>query len=143
MLEPDHMTPIPVPTLLTKPFWEACRQHRLIIQRCDLCKRLRFYPSSCCVYCSSADYSWKQVSGRGKVYTWIVTWRTVDSRWKKKTPFVTAVVEIDEQDGVLIPGLLTEISPDDVKAGMAVEVWFEDANPDISLPRWRPVEAST
>ena len=34
------------------------------------------------------------------------------------------------------------IDPEHIRVGMAVEVVFEDISPEISLPRFRPTEAS-
>jgi hypothetical protein len=34
---------------------------------------------------------------------------------------------------------VVECAPDDVKVGMAVEVVFEDATPEITLAKFRPV----
>lgn len=139
----DHPDlPLPRPTLLTAPFWQAAREHRLRIQRCDQCGKLRFYPSAGCNHCASPQFTWVDLSGRGRVYSWIVVRRTVDQAWKTRVPFVTAVIELAEQSGVLIPGLLTGVAPEQVAAGLEVEVWFEDMNADISMPRWRPARPS-
>lgn len=138
MNTPTTDLPLPRPTLLTAPFWKAAHEHRLIIQRCDECGKLRFYPSEGCNYCSSTAYQWVEVSGRGTIYSWIVVRRTVDVPWQKRLPFVSAIINLVEQPGLLIPGLLTNIAPEAVRADLPVEVWFEDLTPEISLPRWKP-----
>jgi uncharacterized OB-fold protein len=102
---------------------------------------LRFYPSEGCNYCSSNAYQWVEVSGRGRVYSWIVVRRTVDAVWQKRLPFVSAIINLDEQPGVLVPGLLTGIAPDAVQADLPVAVWFEDLTPEIAIPRWKPAVA--
>jgi len=130
--------PLPRPTLMTQPFWKAAHEHRLIVQRCDQCGKFRFYPSAGCDRCASAAYTWVDMSGRGKVYSWIVVRRSVDAAWQKRLPFVSAIIELAEQPGVLIPGLLTGIEPERVQADLPVEVWFEEVSPEISMPRWRP-----
>ncbi len=131
--------PLPKPNLTTQPFWSAAHAHRLIIQRCDQCASLRFYPSAGCHHCASPNFTWVDVSGRGRVYSWIVVRRTVDIAWQKRVPFVSAIIELEEQSGVLMPGLLTDIAPEKVLADLEVEVWFELVSQEISIPRWRPV----
>lgn len=130
--------PLPRPTSMTMPFWQAARQHRLIIQRCGECGKLRFYPSAGCDNCASLAYEWCEMSGRGRVYSWIVVRRTVDAAWQRRVPFVTGIIELVEQLGLLIPGLLTDIAPEDVRADLEVEAWFEDLTEEISMSRWRP-----
>jgi uncharacterized protein len=136
----DHALPLPQPTHMTQPFWDAAREGRLIVQRCDDCGRLRFYPSAGCNHCGSSRFRWDRMSGEGRVYSWIVVRTSVDAAWRCRTPFVTAIVELAEQPGLLMPGLLIGIRPGAVRADLPVEVWFEPMNDRISLPRWRPRE---
>lgn len=129
--------PLPLPDVLTRHFWDECRQHRLSLQRCDECTRFRFYPTAACPHCASPTYQWEQVSGQGAIYSWIVVRRTHDPYWRHRVPYVCAIVELREQAGLLMPGLLTGVEPSDVCGGMPVDVVFEDASPAIALPRWR------
>lgn len=128
--------PLPLPDILTRHFWNQCRQHRLSLQRCDGCARFRFYPTAACPHCALPEHHWEQVSGRGTIYSWIIVRRTHDPYWRHAVPYVCAVVELVEQPGLLMPGLLSGIAPSDVEGGMPVEVVFEEASPSISLPRW-------
>ena len=130
---------MPVPTVLSQRFWDGCRNHQLLIQRCTSCNNLFFYPSAACPKCASTSFDWTPVSGRGTIYSWIVVHKAFDAALKKLCPYVTAIVELDEQPQLLMPGLMTDVNPTEVTPEMAVEVWFQDATPDISLPRWRPV----
>lgn len=134
---PPPELPLPAPTVLTRQFWDECRRHRLSLQRCDVCSKFRFYPTAACPGCASPEHHWEQVSGRGSIYSWTVVRRTHDPFWRQAVPYVVAIVELEEQSGLLMPGLLTGIEPSDVFGAMPVEVAFEDAAPSISLPRWR------
>lgn len=133
--------PLPVPTLLTAPFWQAAHEHRLIVQRCSHCGKFRFYPSAGCNHCASLEFTWQPVSGHGHVYSWIVVRRIVDAAWQRRTPYVSAIVELAEQPGLLMPGLLTDCAPERVQPDLPVQVWFEDMTPEISIPRWRPASS--
>src|SRR6266581_3137272 len=46
--------PIPVPDEVSKPFWDACNERRLIVQNCAACS-------------SAAHLEWRAVSGRGRI----------------------------------------------------------------------------
>jgi uncharacterized OB-fold protein len=48
-----------------------------------------------------------------------------------------AYVELDE--GVRMLTNIVECKPEEVKVGMPVEVTFEDATPEISIPVFKPV----
>lgn len=134
----DYLKPLPEPSALTQPFWDAAKSGGLSIQKCDGCGRYRFYPTPICASCGSHDYTWTAVSGRGTVYSWIVIRRAIDPVWQADVPFVVAIVELDEQKGLLMPGTLTDVDVKAVDAGMPVEVWFDPVSDRISLPRWRP-----
>jgi uncharacterized OB-fold protein len=138
----DAALPLPAPTAITLPFWRAAREHRLVIQRCESCGKLRFYPSAGCDACGSGEAVWVDVSGSGRVYSWIVVHRSAHPAWRRRVPFVSAIVELAEQPGLLVPGLLTDIDPAAVRADLDVTVWFDDMTADISVPRWRPTVPS-
>jgi uncharacterized OB-fold protein len=131
--------PHPVPTPLTQAFWEGCRKHKLMMQQCTNCKRMRFYPCEGCPHCRSTEYQWTEVSGRGSVYSWIVVHRSVDPVWQARAPFVTGIVELEEGEGVLVPGIILGVAPEAVREGMKVKVEFEQTDADTTVPRWRVV----
>ncbi len=131
--------PIPRPTRLTEPFWAGCKRHKLLVQRCVACSAFRFYPTAACPFCADERSEWILMSGRGRVYSWIVMNRAIDPIWANQVPFVSAVVELEEQAGLLVPGILRDIDPHAVQPGARVEVIFEDVTDEISLPRWRPL----
>jgi uncharacterized OB-fold protein len=137
-LAPELALPLPKPTLMTQPFWDATREGRLIIQRCTHCGRLRFYPSAGCNHCASSEFRWDRMSGFGKIYSWIVVHRSVDPAWQRRAPFVSAIIELDEQAGLLVPGLLTDVDPAAVHADQPVQVWFDTLPGGATLARWRP-----
>ena len=42
---PGLERPAPVPNELTKPFWDACNERRLVLQICTSCERLQYPPT--------------------------------------------------------------------------------------------------
>jgi len=133
-----YKKPLPKPNVDTKGYWDGCRQHELVIQRCTDCGVYRFYPCVMCHKCGSMNTEWVKVSGKGTVYTWSVIWQAVDPAWEDDLPYVVVVVELDEQPGLLVPGNLLGCDPKDIEAGMPVEVTFVDVTDEVTLPQWRP-----
>ena len=134
-MENQTLLPEPVPSLLTRPFWDACSQHKLVVQRCCDCGRLRFYPTASCPFCACEVSTWDEMSGRGGIYSWTRVERSPDPAWAKLAPYVSVVVELKEQKHLLIPGLLVQ-SPDFDGSQSEVEVCFEEVGASV-LPRWR------
>jgi hypothetical protein len=138
----DYRKPLPRPTVDTKEYWEGCKRHELLVQRCRDCGAYRFYPAGMCHRCQSVNSEWANVSGKGTIYSWIVVNRPVSPAWADEVPYIAVIVELDEDAGVRIPGNLVDCAPNDVKAGMPVEVVFEDVTSEVTLPKWRPVSCS-
>lgn len=130
-----YSKPVPVPSEESRPFWEAARQGQLQLQRCRDCGAYRFPPGVLCPECSSTATEWSTVSGRGKVYSFVVFHRAYHPGFEGELPYAVACIELDEG-----PRLLSNIvgmPAGDVRCDMPVEVVFEEITADISLPKFR------
>ena len=69
----DHaQRPLPQPTRITQPYWDAARQSRLVIQQCGCCKTRQFYPREFCTACLSDSIEWIDCGGGETVYGHII-----------------------------------------------------------------------
>jgi uncharacterized OB-fold protein len=134
----EYTKPLPTIREHTRAFWEGTKRGELLIQKCNGCGELIFYPEPRCPRCDAADFSWVKSSGRGKVVTFTVVEKGAPPEFWIDQPFVLAIVELDEgvNIGTNVVGL---DNPYDVKIGMEVEVEFKDITEEISLPLFRPV----
>src|SRR5438034_1376617 len=69
--------PLPLANEDSQEYWEACKRGELRLQKCAGCAHVRFPPAALCPRCLSESFAWEPMSGRGKVYTWIVVHRTL------------------------------------------------------------------
>ncbi|MHB1420296.1 MAG: Zn-ribbon domain-containing OB-fold protein [Bacillota bacterium] len=129
--------PLPEPDSDSRYFWDQAREHRLVAQYCSSCQSFFFYPRSFCPECLSPETEWKEVSGRGAVYTYTVVRRSPSPAFQQDVPYVLAVVELAE--GIRLMTNVVGCPPESVKVGMPVEVVFEDVTANISLPKFKPV----
>ncbi len=132
----EYLKPLPTPNQETKPFWDACRKHELRVQRCKACKNTFFPPRNSCPHCLSQDFEWIKCSGKGKVYSFSVVHQNRSPGFKNEGPYVIAYITLDE--GVQMLSNVIGCEPYSVKVEMPVEVVFEDATPDVSLPKFKP-----
>ena len=129
--------PLVKPTELTAGFWEAARRHELVVQRCTACGALRHYPQHLCPACQSGGWEWTPVTGRGQIYSFTVTHQAFHAAFADRVPYAVATIELDE--GIR---MVTDLPDDDVAAvaiGQPVEVFFEQLDDDVTLPRFRLV----
>ncbi|PKB63680.1 MAG: hypothetical protein BZY80_05990 [SAR202 cluster bacterium Io17-Chloro-G2] len=133
---PEWKKPLPTISGETKPFWDACRQGNLLIQRCGSCQEYQFYPRGICANCWCEDIQWVTASGRGTVWTFTETRQNRTPGFEEEIPYVLALVELEE--GVKMFTNIIECDPKEVKIGMAVEVTFVQANQQVSIPYFKP-----
>ncbi|MEU3646048.1 OB-fold domain-containing protein [Lentzea sp. NPDC034063] len=114
----------------TEYFWEGTRQGELRIQRCGGCGLLRHPPGPMCPECGATKPKYLVSEGYGVVYSYVVHHHPQVPG--KQTPFVIALIELDE--GVRMLGELDG----EPSVGQRVEVVFTKVDDDLTMPSWRP-----
>jgi uncharacterized OB-fold protein len=133
---PDSMPP-PMADAITLPWWEAAAEHRLVVQRCTSCGDTRLPPAPVCSECRSADSDWKEIPGRGEVYTYTTVHRPIAAG--QELPFIIAVIALENSGGVRMISNLVEVDPGELEIGKPVEVVWEDMSAELAVPRFRLV----
>lgn len=129
--------PLPVPTKVSQPYWDGCREGRLRIQRCSACGTHLFYPVYMCHECTSQKLEWIDASGRGTVYSYSVIYRAPYAGLSDSGPYTVALVELEE--GPIMMSQIVDVAPETVRVGDAVQVEFQRASDEIDLPVFRLV----
>jgi uncharacterized OB-fold protein len=128
--------PVPVVNTWARPFWDAAKEERLIIQKCGDCSQYVFYPRIACPHCGADSLEWVKASGRGRVYSYTVVENNAPSAFLAGMPFVVAVIRLDE--GVQMLSNVVGCDPHTVECDMPVEVCFERLDDEFTLPKFRP-----
>lgn len=126
--------PVPNPSALSKPYWDGCRRGELWFQRCPACGDVPPKPTSMCRRCHHRPLTWERSAGRGTLYSWTVVWRPQHPAFR--VPYAPAIVELDE--GLHLLTAVVGCRPDDLRAGLPVEVEFHPASDEIALPYFHP-----
>ncbi len=129
----DRLLPVPHPE--HEPYWSALRAGELRIQRCTACDSLRHAPQPMCLKCRATDHEWALMSGRGEVYSYVVTHQPTNPAFRDKTPFATVLIQLEE--GPRLVSNLIDVAPDHIEIGLPVEVVFHPVTDDITLPLFR------
>ncbi|WP_156960536.1 Zn-ribbon domain-containing OB-fold protein [Amycolatopsis taiwanensis] len=131
------MRPLPEPTPVSKPFWDALAEHRILIQYSPSSGRYVFYPRTLAPETLADDLEWREIAGDGTLYTYTVARRPTGPPWAEALPQILAVVEWDE--GPRISTELVDVDPAEITIGMRVTPVFCDEPDDgITLLRYRP-----
>lgn len=122
----------PVPDADDAYFWDGVAQHKLLLQSCSDCGALRHPPGPMCPRCRSLRWETHEASGRGTVYTWLVSRHPTEP---DAQPRIAALVELAE--GVRLVTNLVDVDSADVRNDMPVELTFVDHDGTV-LPQFRP-----
>lgn len=142
--QPREAAPEPkAPALRPRPainrdneFWfDAAREHRLVIQRCTACGELRHPPGPMCPQCRSLDWDTVTASGRATLYSWVVAHHPRHPAFD--APYLVVVVELEE--GTRLISNAVDLAPEDLEIGMPLELRWLDADADLTLPVFGPV----
>lgn len=136
----SYTGPVPKPTPETQPFWDAAKQRKLMVQRCGDCNQHYFYPRPLCRYCLSRNIEWTEVSGRGRLHTFVINHRPPRT-YPVPAPFIIGIVELDEGPRVMTNIVGIDPDPRLLRCDMPVEVVFDEITEEITLPRFRPAPA--
>jgi uncharacterized OB-fold protein len=77
------------------PFWSGLREHRIVLQACDQCARVRFPPMPGCPYCGAVGRREVDVDGRGRLYSWVGVHRALTPDMAGEVPYNVGVVAMD------------------------------------------------
>jgi uncharacterized protein len=135
----DYNKPIPVPSPESQPYWDGLREHKLLTPRCDACAGYWFPPSLLCPHCNSAKWTWTAVSGRGRIFSYVVYHRVHHPGFAGEVPYAVAVIELDE--GPRLISNVIGIAPDKLVCDMRVEVVYQPITEAITLPKFKPIAA--
>jgi uncharacterized protein len=106
--------------------------------RCSSCEH-KFLPAADrCPRCLSRQIHWVKVSGRGKVWSWVVFHQRYFAAFEADMPYNVAYVQLDE--GPRLMTNLVDCDPGEIHCEMPVDVVFDDVTPEISLPKFRPAQ---
>lgn len=130
--------PLPRADDATEPYWEASRRGEFVMQRCEPCGHLRFPPRPMCPHCQSFGCNWVPMSGRGRVYSFVVCHPPLLPAFEQRAPLPIVLVELAEDQDLRVVGNLRDHPVDAIEIGMPVEVCFEEVTPEVTLPQWRP-----
>ena len=113
------------------PFWQGTREGKLLLQYCPESGRFQHFPRPISLYTGSRKLEWREVSGKGTVYSHTVL-RTPGLGADGRLPCVLALVDLDE--GVRILANLPSCQPGGVRIGDKVKLVWDELGGDARYP---------
>ncbi|MEO2167937.1 MAG: OB-fold domain-containing protein [bacterium] len=130
-------------------FWTGTAAGELRVQHCADCGAARMPPRPMCPACHSRTASWKAMSGRGRIWSFVVPHPPLLPAWAEVAPYNVVVVELEEDAKLRFVGNLVaaadaplnSLDPATLAIDAAVQVAFPEPIDGVVLPRWVPIGA--
>ena len=115
--------PLPPERSFSRPYWDATREKRLVIQYDRAADAYQFYPRPTSIYTGRrGDLEWREVSGKGAVFSYTVV-RRARPPFRDKEPYVVTMITLDE--GVNVMSNLIHCAQDQLATGLRVRPYWE------------------
>ena len=113
----------------SEPYWEGARQKKLVIQYCKATGKYQHFPRPVSIFTGRRrDIEWREVSGKGVVFSYTITHRGTPA-FRGTEPY--AVVSVTLDVGVNFIADIVNCTTEELKVGMQVK------------PHWHPLEDGT
>lgn len=136
----DYRKPLPEPTPETQHFWDGCRDGKLLLQRCKDTGKAYFPPRPFSPYTGSRDVEVFESSGKAKLFSYVINHRPAKG-FEDEAPYAIAVIELEEGPRMMTNIVDCEQTPEALVLDMPLEVAFETATDEITLPKFRPAKS--
>ncbi|MFF2779840.1 Zn-ribbon domain-containing OB-fold protein [Streptomyces sp. NPDC058052] len=127
------------------PFWEFTARGELRVQACAKkeCGELRFPPRPCCPHCQSFATEWRLMSGRGRIWSYVLPHPPLLPDYANQAPYNAVLVELADAPRIRLAGnvvaspgaRLDSVDPARLRIGAPVRVAFTEID-GIAVPRW-------
>jgi len=133
--KPKRPRPLPEPWILTRPFWEATKNGKLMIQYDPAVGKFQVSPRSVSVYTGRRNLEWREVSGKGSLYSFTET-HVAPPGFEDLVPYMIGVIELDEGVRMMTP--LENLTVEEAQLGMRMRVCWQKLSDDITYPAFEP-----
>jgi uncharacterized OB-fold protein len=73
------------------------------------------------------------------VYSYTIITHPVHPAAREKVPYNVVQVQLDDDPELIMVSSLVNVKNEDITIGMPVEVVFEEHEPDVRIPKFKPV----
>ncbi|MEU5238974.1 Zn-ribbon domain-containing OB-fold protein [Streptomyces lydicus] len=135
---------LPVPDEDGAPFWDHAARGELRVQSCSDCDELRFPPRPCCPHCQSFASHWRRMSGRGRIWSYVLPHPPLLPAYAALPGYNAIVVELAEAPRIRLVGNLVaapdaplnSVDPARLRIGAPVKAVFTKLHGGVTVPRW-------
>ena len=133
-----YAKPVPPKNALNSPYFEGSVEGKLRLQRSVSTGTYRFPYSPVDPADLSEEAEWADLSGRATLWSWIVMHQVYFPSFKDDVPYPVIFVRLEEGP-FMIATVPADVSVDELRIDMPLQVEFEPATEEFALAKFRPV----
>lgn len=122
----------PVHNAISQHWFDAANRHKLLIQKDPVTDAVQMYPRARVAGFPEREPEWVEASGRGTLYSFTVVHRSIHREFASVTPFVIAIVDLEE--GARITSWVVDTPIENIRCDMALKVVFREIHPGVTMP---------
>ena len=130
--------PRPTIDIDSKIYWDSAKNKKLMIQYSLDTKEYFLYSKQLTNTLDSKNVEWREVSGKGKIYSFTVVHAPAGSAFKDETPYIVASIELEE-GARIISNIITQ-DIENISIGDRVKVVFEKQDDEFTIPKFEIVK---
>jgi uncharacterized OB-fold protein len=126
----------PVPSrTFSKAYWDASRDKKLVLQYDPKTRRYQHFPRPASIVTGHRDLEWREVSGKGEVFSYTIARRTREP-FAGHEPFFIVMVTLEE--GVNVMGNMVGCAHAEMKIGLRVKPYWAPLSNGTHLLMFQP-----
>jgi uncharacterized OB-fold protein len=114
-------------------FYKNINQRKLLAAKCMKCGKIHLPPRPICNNCYCKDLEWTSIQTKGKLLTYTVI-HIAPAKFQSMTPYAIGIVQLEP--GLRMPGMIRDVSLDQLKIGMNLSIEYEGIEATQSWPQW-------
>jgi len=114
-------------------FYKFLSTNQLMAGKCTKCGKIHLPPRPLCNECFSKEFTWTPLTGKGKLITYTII-HVAPTQFQAQTPYAVGIVELEE--GLKIPGMIQNITQEQLKIGMELKLAFDTTELPQNWPTW-------
>jgi len=115
-------------------FYKFLSQGKLMAGKCVKCGKIHLPPRPLCGNGYSKLFEWMPVNGKGKLVTYTVI-NVAPAQFQALAPYAVGIVEFE--NGLRIPGMLQDVTQQDLRIGMELTLDFGTCSTSQQWPQWQ------
>jgi uncharacterized OB-fold protein len=122
------------PPFTIEQFYKFLSQEKLMAGKCQKCGKIHLPPRPLCDNCYSQEFTWTEVSGKGKLLTYTII-HIAPPQFQALAPYTVGIVQLE--NGLRLPGMISSVSEGNLRIGMELTIDFKACSTGQSWPQWQ------